>query len=200
MGNTSEPMCRWYHPTPDYFVLGLLALEGFLLLSEWFGWFAFNQPVGQTMLIALTAIGLTLLLMLSWLAVAVQVRRRFQFTLRSLLLLVVAVAIGCSWLAVEMKQERHESELAREIRKAGGKAGEYQTLLGRLLRDDSLVVVHNVELSGTPTTDAGLMRLCELRQLINLSLHPHSGHGQRPSKSPGAPSTFWFEPRQYQDH
>ena len=42
---------------PDRCVLGLLALEGFLLLSAWFRWFAFNQHKGWTVLIAMAASG-----------------------------------------------------------------------------------------------------------------------------------------------
>ena len=41
---TAKP--RWYRLTPDRCVLGLLALEGFLLLSAWFRWFPFNQHKG----------------------------------------------------------------------------------------------------------------------------------------------------------
>ena len=33
-------------------MLGLLAVEGFLLLSEWFRWFPFNEHKGWTVLIA----------------------------------------------------------------------------------------------------------------------------------------------------
>ena len=58
---------------------------------------------GWTVLIAMAAVGLTMLLMLLWLLAALLFRWRFQYSLRSLLLLVVAVAIPCSWLAVEMK-------------------------------------------------------------------------------------------------
>ncbi len=94
---------RWYRLTPDHLVIGLLAVEGFLLLSEWFGWFAFNRQ-SWTVLIALAVVGATLLLMLLWFAAALLFRWRFQYGLRSLMLLVVAVAIPCSWVAVEMQK------------------------------------------------------------------------------------------------
>ena len=48
---TPEPNPCWYRLTPDRCVLGLLALEAFLLLSEHFRWFAFNQHKGWTVLI-----------------------------------------------------------------------------------------------------------------------------------------------------
>jgi hypothetical protein len=72
----------WYRLTPDRLVTGLLAVEGFLLLSEWFGWFAFNQHKGWTVLIAVAVVGLTLLIMLFWLAAALLFRCRFQYSLR----------------------------------------------------------------------------------------------------------------------
>lgn len=42
---------RWYHLTPDRLIFGLLAVEGFLLLSEHYQWFAFNEKKGRTVLI-----------------------------------------------------------------------------------------------------------------------------------------------------
>ena len=52
MVDAPVPKPRWYHLTPDRAVLGLLAVEGFLLLSEWCQWFAFNRHKGYTVLIA----------------------------------------------------------------------------------------------------------------------------------------------------
>ena len=53
-----QPKCkrRWYRFTPDRFIVGLLAVEGFLLLSARFRWFAFNEKKGFTVLIALVAV------------------------------------------------------------------------------------------------------------------------------------------------
>ena len=53
MAETPEPNRRWFRLTPDRLMVGLLALEGFLLLSEWFRWFPFNQHKGWTVLIAM---------------------------------------------------------------------------------------------------------------------------------------------------
>lgn len=41
---------RWYHLSPDRLIVGLTAVEGFLLLSEQFQWFAFNEKKGWTVL------------------------------------------------------------------------------------------------------------------------------------------------------
>ena len=110
------PKLRWFHPTPGRLLIVLLAVEGVLLLSEWFGWFAFNGQT-WTVLIALAAVGATVLLMFFWLAIALLFHWRFQFTLRSLLLLAVAVTIACSWVATEMQQERRQKAAAEALGK-----------------------------------------------------------------------------------
>ena len=46
MADAPKAKPRWYRLTPGHVVLGLLAVEGFLLLSEWFEWFAFNRHKG----------------------------------------------------------------------------------------------------------------------------------------------------------
>ena len=147
---------HWYNPTPDRLVLSLLAVEGVVLLSDWFCWLPFNQYKDRTVLVALAAVGATLVLFVLWFLASLLFRWRFQYSLRSLLLLVVAAAVVCSWLATEMQRERSQYELARAIVAAGGKAGGVPTWLGKLLRDDSLGVMTCVDLSGTAATDADL--------------------------------------------
>jgi hypothetical protein len=44
---------RWFRSAPDRCVLGLLALEGFLLLSQWFRWIPFDRHKGWTVLICM---------------------------------------------------------------------------------------------------------------------------------------------------
>ena len=105
MADASEckTRCRWFRLTPGCLVLGLLAVEGFLLLSEHFQWFAFNRHKGWTVLIGMADVVVAMLLMFLWFLAALIFRWRFQFSIRSLLLLTVVVAIPCSWLAVEME-------------------------------------------------------------------------------------------------
>ena len=57
---------RWFRLTPDRVLVAFLALEGFLLFSEHFGWFAFNRHKGYTVLIAVASVGAAILLMLLW--------------------------------------------------------------------------------------------------------------------------------------
>ena len=66
MADASAPHRRWLLLTPDRFVLGMLAVEAFLLFSEWFGWFAFNRHKGWTMLIAVATVGVFFVLMFLW--------------------------------------------------------------------------------------------------------------------------------------
>ena len=115
-----EKSPRWYRLTPDRVVLGLLAVEGLLLLSQRFHWFAFNEHKGWTLLICLAAVGAAFVLTLLWFLAALLFRLRFQFSILSLLLLVVVVAIPCSWLATEVKQAGSQREVVEQIRNVGG--------------------------------------------------------------------------------
>ena len=101
MAEIAKP--RWYHLRPDRPILALLVVEGFLLLSEWFHWFSFNDHKGWTLLIVVEIVGETMLLMLLWFVAALIFRLRFQFSIRSLLVLAVVVSIACSWFATENK-------------------------------------------------------------------------------------------------
>jgi hypothetical protein len=142
---------RWFRLAPAHLVVGLLVVDGFLILSEWFDWFAFNRQ-SWTVLIPLAAVVLTAPAFLLWYATSLIFRWRFQYTVRSLLLFTVAVAIPCSWVAVEIRSERKQAAAARVLRNLGGDVESEQTWLGRLLRDDTLVVVTRVKLYGSLTT------------------------------------------------
>ena len=155
---------RWYHLTIDRTIVGLVAFEGFLLLSEWFDWFVFNGET-WTALIAVAGTALAMVFLLLWFMVARLLHRPFQYGLRSLMLLVVVVAILCSWIAIEMRQERKQRAVAEEIGKLGGKTETEVTWLGRLLRDDSLVSVTQANLFCTAINDTELLHFQELRQL-----------------------------------
>ena len=96
--------------------------------------------------------------------------RWFQYRLRSLFLLTTLVAIGMSWLTVTMQNQRKQKAAAKAIEKVGGIVKLERTWLGKLLRDDSLVRVTDVFLSGTPDTNAALVHLQGLSQLQWLDL------------------------------
>ena len=112
----SVPKPRWYRLTPDRFVIGLLIVECLLWLSERFQWFSFNAHKGWTVLIAVAAVGATILLMLLSLVIALVFRWRFQFSIRSLLVMVVIAALPFSWLTVEMREAREQKEAVKQIK------------------------------------------------------------------------------------
>ncbi len=113
------PHRRPYYPTPSWLVLGSLAVTGLLFLSERWRWFAFNEHKGWTVLMAVAGVGVVLLLMLLWWGIALIFRLRFQFSLRSLLVLVFAVALPFSWLGMEMKEARRQSEIVNSLTELG---------------------------------------------------------------------------------
>ena len=82
---SSVPKPCWYRLAPGHLVLLLLAVEGFLWLSEHFRWFAFNQHKGWTVLIAVAIVGAVILLMIIWFLLSLILRLRFQYRIRSLL-------------------------------------------------------------------------------------------------------------------
>ncbi len=94
----------------------------------------------------------------------------YQWRLRSLFLLTLFVAIGISYVGVTIQNQRKQKAAAEEIRKVGGVPGCEPTWLGRLLRDDSLVRVESVALSGKSVNEATLVHLQELSQLRTLLL------------------------------
>jgi hypothetical protein len=85
-------------------LIGLLAVQIFLLLSERFQWFAFNEKKGWTVLIAVGVTGLTVLALLLWLAMSSFLRRGFQFNFRFLLLFVVVLSVPLGWFSWQMRE------------------------------------------------------------------------------------------------
>ena len=177
-------------------MLGLLALEGFLWLSERFRWFPFNEHKGWTVLICLATVGAALVLMFLWFLAALIFRRRFQFSILSLLVLVAVVALPCSWLATAKERASKQRQVVEWIEKTGGRVFyDYQLTpsdrtgylypgdwvrggmppgppwLRKLLGDDLFVNVGYVALAGHEVRDAGLGRLEGLTQLRLLTLH-----------------------------
>ena len=186
------PKPRRFHPTPSWLVLGLLAVEGLLWLSQRFQWLTWSK--GYAVLIAVASVGVAFLLMSLWLLVSLLFRWRFQFSIRSLLVLTVAVALPFSWLAVEMKaaREQHDAVAAiwglrgsvvydwqDPIWGTVGDGGQGFMLactplldahppgpawLRNLLGDDYFGQVEIVDLSETQVADDGLERIQRLSQ------------------------------------
>ncbi len=119
---------RWFHLTPDRFIIGVLGLEVFLLLAERFHWLAFNEKKGWTVLIAVAGVGCAGILMSLWFIVSLLIRSRVQFSIRSILLAVVVVAVPCSWLAAEKERAAKQRQAVEEIRKTSNQVSyDYET-------------------------------------------------------------------------
>ena len=183
-----KPTLRWYQFTPDRAVWLLLLIEGLLLLSERFQWLPFNHYKGWTVLIAITSIGVVMLVMLLWFVAALLFRCRFQFSIRSLMVLTVAVAVPCSWLAVKMKQAERQRKAVEAIAKmrggvvydwvvdAKGKPVPTPTpsappWLRRALGDDFFWKVKLVFLNNSQVTDSELEHIKGFNQLQRLELN-----------------------------
>jgi Leucine-rich repeat (LRR) protein len=172
------PATRWCHLRPDRFLIGLLAVEGFLFLSDRFHWFGSNKLKGWLVLTAVAAAALVSLFILPWLAAGLLGRRRFRSGIRSLSLLAVAIAIPCAWLANEMRWAERQREALQaicEIRYASafeqpGQLGCPADWARRVFGDDFFLTVHYVFLGGPDATDALLEKLRGLRELRKLNL------------------------------
>jgi Leucine-rich repeat (LRR) protein len=97
-------------------------------------------------------------------------RRWYQYSLRGLLLFVTLCAIACSWLAVTIQAQRKQHKAAEAIKGLGGTVQCEPTWLGKVLKDDSLVYVTEVDLSNQTHTDDKLMQLQALSRLRTLRL------------------------------
>jgi hypothetical protein len=174
-------------PTPAWLIVGLLVVEGLLWLAERYTWFWFNEHKGWTVLIAVAAVGATMLVMLAWFVASLVFRWRFQFSVRSLLVLTLAVALPSSWLGIELQRAKRQWEAVAEIKKVDGVAfydwqfneiGNHRSnaklpvpkWLRSLLGDDVFQSVRSVNLPCTKFTDAGLEHLKGLNQLQELHL------------------------------
>ena len=115
MMTTPDPQRRWYRLSPGRLVLGLLALEGFLLLSERLA----GSPSTSTRAGPCSSpwrAWAALLFFFLWFAASLLFRWRFQYSIRSLLVLTLAVAVACSWLSWEMKKAREQKATVEWIR------------------------------------------------------------------------------------
>ena len=162
----------------------LLAAEGILWLSKRFQWFAFNQHKGWTVLVAVGAVGVFLLLTFLWFLLALVFKWRFQYSLLSLMVLMVVVALTCGWLAAEMKAAKEQRAAAEEIRKLGGQLGyDYQrdwldttskppepAWMRGLLGDDLFMSVTDANLTFSEISDPGLEHLKGLTKLQELDV------------------------------
>jgi hypothetical protein len=175
---SSQQKRGWFRPTPGQTLVGLLVVEGILIVPDFFHWF----PRGWAVLIAIAAVGLFLCCMFLWFVACLVFRRRFQFSIRSLMVLTVAVAIPFSWLTAEMKRAQEEKKIQAEIWKIGGSWNddymmstessrlEKRMRLGNLLGEHFFVNSVRIGLHDSQTTESTLERLEELPTLVELDI------------------------------
>ncbi len=94
----------------------MLGIQGGLLLSERFQWFAFNQEKGWTVLIAMAVAGLGVLALLIVSFASYLFKWQFQFSVKSLVLLLLVSAIPCCWFAEKRRQASSQLEAFKVFR------------------------------------------------------------------------------------
>jgi hypothetical protein len=187
----SNPIIRWFYPTPGRLLVLLLAADGILFLCDWFRW----TPKGWAVLMAIAADALTIVVMLLWFAVALVFRWRFQFSIRSLMLLTVAVGISFSWLAYEMRQAQMQRDAVEQLLKYDNVFVAFSTTLNdrainelappawllSTFGDEFFGNYVCVDFSLSKITDEDLKYLCALKELntIDLSRTEISDEGVR---------------------
>jgi hypothetical protein len=111
--DSASPRPLWHRLTPGRLIIGLLAAECLLWLSDRLAWPAWHK--GYAVMMGVAIAGAALAALLSWLLAALLFRCWFQLSLRALLLLAVAVAVPSSWLSVEMRQAATQQQAIKAI-------------------------------------------------------------------------------------
>src|SRR5437868_15369750 len=99
----------WYTPTPAKFLFAVLVMQGVLFLSAHYRWFWFNELKGWTVLLAVAATVIVLMLLAGLVVVSCLFKSKSQFSLATLLLIVPVLGVPLGWLVREMdlaKQQR----------------------------------------------------------------------------------------------
>jgi hypothetical protein len=109
---------RWLSLTTDRILLGLLAVEAFILSSATFRWFGFHEDLAWTAWLAVGTAAVAGILFL--IRPHLRGRRWYQFSLRSLLIFTLICALASAWLARRMEQKRSERAAAQTIIELGG--------------------------------------------------------------------------------
>ena len=168
---------RWYRLTPERFIWAVLFLEIFLWISDRCRWFAFNEKKGWTILIAMAALGLSLLWFSLWFLSAWVYRRRFQFGIRMMLVLTIAVAIPFSWLKTSIEQAKGEQEIAAYLKeKFNCHIGYRESLqaspwLSKILGENFSIQIYQICQPDIAFSDEDLQRCYELSELESIILN-----------------------------
>jgi hypothetical protein len=123
MASTPEasaiPKRRRYAPTATKFLWAVLLMQGLLYFSGHFRWFWFNERKGYTVLIAVAATAVVLVLFVLGAVASRLIGRKSQFGLSTLLLLILVMAIPLGWLGGEIDLARRQRAAVAHIRGRG---------------------------------------------------------------------------------
>jgi hypothetical protein len=109
------PKRPWYAPTTAKFLMVVVLLQVFLFLSDHYRWFGFNNRQGYTVLIAIAATALLLIVLLLYSLILRLFRVKSQFGLSTLLASVVVLAIPLGWLGREVDLARQQRDAASKV-------------------------------------------------------------------------------------
>lgn len=116
----SQP--RWYLPTPGKFLFAVLVIQGVLFLSAQYRWFWFNERKGHTVLIAVAATVIALLILAGFVLVSRFFKSKAQFSLATLLLMVPVLGVPLGWLAREMDLAKQQRDAVGVLHKSHANA------------------------------------------------------------------------------
>jgi CO dehydrogenase/acetyl-CoA synthase epsilon subunit len=188
---------RWYAPTPAKFLFAVLVMQGVLFLSAHYRWFWFNERKGYTVLIAVAATFVSLLLFVGLVLVRRLFKSKSQFSLAILLLIIPVTGLPFAWLAREIDLARRQKEAAKfvSILKYDVDLKEKDQLIAifgeEFFRDAEIVMVNDrsvgsdealeqinefaevkhIFLNGTKVTDQGLSNVEGFSDLVAIELN-----------------------------
>jgi hypothetical protein len=115
--STARPAkASWFAPTSAHYLCLVVLLQLFLYLSVHFQWFAFNKHKGYTVLIAVAATAILLLLWAAWIVLSSLFRSKAQYSLATLFWTVPVLAIPFGWLAHDMDAARQQQAAMDRLR------------------------------------------------------------------------------------
>ncbi len=162
----TKPRIRWFHLTPHHLLVGLMVIEGLLLLAKQFRWFPENWPV----LFAVAAIAVTMLLMLPQFSFAsffgtFWPQQRKILLLKRLMVLVGLIVICAGVLVYRVWFVPVAAEIvADEAITVDGSVRHYRLVIPRRLPQERVPIVFAFHGIGDSTTEemaaySGLDRL-----------------------------------------
>ena len=123
--------------TPDAVILGLLAVLGFLWISDSYRWFGLRHFKGWPVLIGVATVFVVALVALFCFSISPRYRSFFRYRIRSLFLMILLAAIPCAWLSNRLQQAQRQQRAVQSVLDAGGsveyRAGQGPDALRRLL-------------------------------------------------------------------